>query len=1286
MESYPANTFFNNFTNLFNRTEKTDDEPVLSSFRSLSEKNTEYQNISIQKPYAIRFGQDSPVEQDLNAIDFSSQINSRTTSETEVVSEKTVQPTDECNNHNNLEQRSSLEKISESDAETHHYTNKDRNEVQIQEAYSDFFGMDLPVSLNQANLSSTSQGDERVVDYQADLLSEAFGQEYSSAALINTEPAQSYRSEDLSDCISKHISKGLPEVLETQKPLHMKKNEELYTESTYDIRSSDIDIPVSADAFSDQTDYFKSTLNSNLVKPAGEFGTRTKCTHSDTGNNKIHPKGELWSSSNPDTCNRCHVDSDRQSCLETEDQVIKIKSDQVSLKVEPVNPDSRNETQSGDEDKGTFMIDESDDLIQKEKENEKSVKNKDKMDLLQEESFSLGIPAAPENLEKPLNSENAARSSKRVTFFPDPMIEKPPQLPSIFSGLRGLIKETNDQQKKEGSTEQPKSPLLKPASVKRALFSEKNTKSVGKGSILEQLSQLLSFDTSKVGAKKPQDPIASPSLLPNSKVPEEELPPIEQIVEGPNVAASEESEMTNTETSFNAFKAFFTPKPARRNTSDQIDLDAVKRAFNPETIRAIFDRNSSKSPDKRDSFDNKSPESEERTPGRLQAVWPPPKSKDEEGKIKLKYTEAEHQAALLQLKRECKEELEALEADYKLQLYHLRTENEECAARLQAQFVDLTKAAKHSHGEFRDATVSTEDYATPRIFRTVCIQTDRETFIKPVETPELGKDIGPQPNVPGKLYLASISHCLSAKQQAEPPSLLQLPPPLPPLPPPSDSVRTTNPLLSLPGPCESYLKPQSDKCPALIQANGTPPPPPPPPPLLSISAGLPLTGEGLFKSKDRWQRKPRVEPVCPMKPLYWTRLQIQDSRNDTLWSMLEEPAIINTNEFAELFAKMASPAKRKPLAEAYNMATKAKKIIKVLDSKRSQAVGILISSLHLEMKDIQQAILMMDNSLVDLDAIEALYENRAQPEELAKIRKHYETSDEENVRLLDKPEQFLYKLSLIPQFSLRAKCIIFQSTFNDVVESIQRKANMVFHVCKGLLERDSVKEVLGLVLAFGNYMNGGSRHRGQADGFDLEILPKLKDVKSRDNRISLVDYIVSYYLHNFDENAGTKNSLFPLPEPEDVFLASQVKFEDLAKELRKLEKDLESCEKDVQRVWLTSSEEYIHPFKEKTEAFISSAQTEKIATEHHLINAQKSFHDLVQYFGMKPRTGEQKVQPSHVFLLWFEFCNDFKTRWKRENRAISNERLKEAQQSVRDITADKKVETRKVHTNGLVRD
>lgn len=53
----------------------------------------------------------------------------------------------------------------------------------------------------------------------------------------------------------------------------------------------------------------------------------------------------------------------------------------------------------------------------------------------------------------------------------------------------------------------------------------------------------------------------------------------------------------------------------------------------------------------------------------------------------------------------------------------------------------------------------------------------------------------------------------------------------------------------------------------------------------------------------------------------------------------------------------------------------------------------------------------------------------------------------------------------------------------------------------------SVKDILALILAFGNYMNGGNRTRGQADGYSLEILPKLKDVKSR----VLICFIMNVY-------------------------------------------------------------------------------------------------------------------------------------------------------------------------------
>jgi len=58
---------------------------------------------------------------------------------------------------------------------------------------------------------------------------------------------------------------------------------------------------------------------------------------------------------------------------------------------------------------------------------------------------------------------------------------------------------------------------------------------------------------------------------------------------------------------------------------------------------------------------------------------------------------------------------------------------------------------------------------------------------------------------------------------------------------------------------------------------------------------------------------------------------------------------------------------------------------------------------------------------------------------------------------------------------------------------------------------ESLKKVLAIILALGNYMNGGNRQRGQADGFGLEILPKLRDVKSKGEEI--IYYLRFVVLH-----------------------------------------------------------------------------------------------------------------------------------------------------------------------------
>ncbi|XP_057199473.1 formin isoform X3 [Triplophysa rosa] len=901
-----------------------------------------------------------------------------------------------------------------------------------------------------------------------------------------------------------------------------------------------------------------------------------------------------------------------------------------------------------------------------------------------------------------VTASEPSRDTKRNTSSPKTaLFSEKYQLPALFSGLRVL--------KKGALGDEKETKEIKQRDTDRALLSLKQHVNKVK---LEPLSNA---SVSKHEPKSLSEVSSQLQKLENAEAArnEETRSGREDAVE-PNADSQANSSKSSVD-SFDALRSkLFGSKPVKKDPVDAaLDLEAVRRKKKneKELLRSIFERQSSikttesKSPT--ESEVTSPSDGDDRTPGRLQAVWPPPKPKDADEKVGLRYTEAEHQAALLQLKRESKEEIEKMREDFELQIFRVRGEHAVTVSHLESIIVKLQhEKACHSiqdRGELQEVSVSTEDDVLAKTFRNVCVQTDRETFIK---TPD-GDATKPaaNANLPKKLDLDSITSTLGVSPGAPPPppppplpGQPYAPPPPPPLPgqpfapppppPPLPGGSAPPPPPPLPG-----LAPGPPPPPPLPGAPPPPPPPPglpgaPPPPPPMPGAGVPppppaFGGFGFGQAAEKAPRKPAMEPACPMKPLYWTRIQIQENNNNTLWNALEEPDIINTTEFEELFSKASVQPKKKPLSDTYEKKTKPKKIIKLLDGKRSQTVGILISSLHLEMKDIQHAVLTVDHTVVDLETIEALYENRAQADELQMIKKHYETSKEDEVKLLDKPEQFLYELSQIPDFAGRAHCMIFQSVFVDSVSSVRRKVDIISTVSKALLDNDSVKDVIGLILAFGNYMNGGNRTRGQADGFGLEILPKLKDVKSRDNRISLVDYVVSYYLRNFDKNAATDKSVFPLPEPQDLFHAAQVKFEDLSKDLRKLKKELTACEKEVRQVCENSSEEHLQPFQDKMETFISTAQCEHTTEDQRLQAAQKSFQEVVMYFGLKPKSGEKEVFPNHIFMLWYEFCNDFKNTWNREIKTMSKERLKAAKENVQKITAEKKVETKQINANSL---
>lgn len=113
-------------------------------------------------------------------------------------------------------------------------------------------------------------------------------------------------------------------------------------------------------------------------------------------------------------------------------------------------------------------------------------------------------------------------------------------------------------------------------------------------------------------------------------------------------------------------------------------------------------------------------------------------------------------------------------------------------------------------------------------------------------------------------------------------------------------------------------------------------------------------------------------------------------------------------------------------------------LITVLDNKRSQMVGILISSRHLDVQEVESAVFNLDTSIIDLETLQKIFELRATEEELTTMRL---TLEQQPDAVMDKPENFLLELANIPNFSERVACFMFQNNFFENLATISNPLN-----------------------------------------------------------------------------------------------------------------------------------------------------------------------------------------------------------------------------------------------------
>jgi len=271
-------------------------------------------------------------------------------------------------------------------------------------------------------------------------------------------------------------------------------------------------------------------------------------------------------------------------------------------------------------------------------------------------------------------------------------------------------------------------------------------------------------------------------------------------------------------------------------------------------------------------------------------------------------------------------------------------------------------------------------------------------------------------------------------------------------------------------------------------------------------------------NKPKGPQKPVIKPRTKMRGFFWTKVQA-DNMQGTIWPEMKDDKVkldLDTLEkkFAAVEAKVGVDNK------AAGAPTKDK--VHIVDGKRQQNVGIGVSKLRIANSDLLNAIVKLDETILSLDRTRVLIDLAPTDDEISMLRGY-----EGDLDLLTTEDRFLYELTNIPRLSTRLKCLATRFTFENEALEIKHQLNAIREACVEVEKSKQLKTLLEIVLAIGNYLNGGTP-RGGAWGFKLDALEKLEAFKENEGKKSLIHYII----HLLENNYPGVLETFALPKAE----------------------------------------------------------------------------------------------------------------------------------------------------------
>ena len=384
-----------------------------------------------------------------------------------------------------------------------------------------------------------------------------------------------------------------------------------------------------------------------------------------------------------------------------------------------------------------------------------------------------------------------------------------------------------------------------------------------------------------------------------------------------------------------------------------------------------------------------------------------------------------------------------------------------------------------------------------------------------------------------------------------------------------------------------------------------------------------------------------------MKALFWANLPVNKIPG-TIWEKLDDTKININKDSLELKFSQKSKTEKKP--ETKKEITKNKKL-SLLQPDTIRKINIVLNKIKFSTTEIPDLIETMDTNKLTTNVCELLIQIMPTNEEV-KLVTSYDGKEEISIN-----DEMVIMISSIPGYTERLEAIIFDNTYESDCEIIEEEVDKFFKAFDFLKNSKKFKQWLKIIMAFGNYMNGGT-FRGGVYAFKLNALNKLTSIKSKDNSKTLLLYIITFIYEQLDDP-----SLMEILD--DLTIFNELQYQSIKESLKELNDDwkkvvkLKKIVEDAKKNNLLEEddkvEEYLNDFYDKAEKTITELNTKSDKID-------EKFKEIVKFYAE-----DDKMTLDELIAIFRQFYRDLKEnneKYKDLKRKQEEEKKKNTKRSV----------------------